>query len=139
MRQFVRTIASIFLKASYGRTAKQNTKLIKKFRMEIPTSKKCEVTSIFSGLLINCQAAAAINGSKIIMVTTAVQNHVNGSTNHPNNRSDVKASGVTLRLRLSNIFHLDIADSLFLTRCPLLSGIKGSIHAPICQSPLIHR
>ena len=111
----------------------------KNFLPEIPTSRTCDVNVMSSGLLISCHTAAAIRGKRTIMVTTAVQNQGKGSTNHPTNNSNVNASGVRLRLRLSNIFHLDNADNLFFIKCPLLSGMKGSIHAPICQSPLIHR
>ena len=112
---------------------------MKKFLTETATPIKCDKILMSSGLLISCHPAAAISGNRTMIVTTAVQNHENGSTNHPTNNNKVRASGVTLRLRLSNIFHLDNADNLFFIKCPLLSGIKGSIHAPICQSPLIHR
>ena len=139
MRQMVRTIASMFLYASYGKTAKPKTKRIKKFLTDIPTSIKCEVVVMSSGLLISCHVAAAINGKSTIMVTTEVQNHESSNTHQPNKRSKVNASGVTLRLRLSNIFHLDNPDNLFFVKCPLLSCAKGNIHAAICQSPLVHR
>jgi hypothetical protein len=44
-----------------------------------------------------------------------------------------------LRRRLSKIFHLDSADSLFLVNLPFAAGMKGIIHDPICQSPRTHR
>src|SRR5678816_1008708 len=112
---------------------------MRKFLTETPTTIQCDKMLRSSGLLISCQPAAATSGNRTMTVTTAVQNHENGSTNHPTNNNKVSASGVMLRLRLSNIFHRDNADNLFFIKCPLLSGIKGSIHAPICQSPLIHR
>jgi len=139
MRQMVRTIASMFLYASYGKTAKPKTKRIRKLLTDIPTSIKCDVVVMSSGLLTSCHVAATINGKSTIMVTTEVQNHESGNTHQPNKSSEVNASGVTLRLRLSNIFHFDNPDNVFLVKCPLLSCTKGNIQAAICQSPLIHR
>ena len=83
--------------------------------------------------------AATINGKSTIIVKLNVQNHENGNTNHPNKNNKVSASGVMLRLRLSNIFHFDKPEIGFLLNVLCYPVTKGNIHAAICQSPLIHR
>ena len=138
IRQLVRITASVYLKASYGRTAIPNTKRINTSLNEVNISSRCTLTVISCGLLSNCQPVAAITGNKTIVVTVSVQNHGKGKTDQPNIKINISDSGKTLRRRLSRIFHRDNAERGFNVKPPLPRVTYGSIQAPICQSPRTH-
>jgi hypothetical protein len=83
-----------------------------------------------------------ISGSNCDAMTTSaaiIQNQSGPGRNvQPATSITSSASGTTLRLRLSRIFHRAIRDSAFLVK-PRREGTNGNSQKRICQSPRIQR
>ena len=80
-----------------------------------------------------------IDGTISMPVTLRVQNNADEENNQPYKANSVKEIETKLLRRLSNIFHLDNADSGFFLRFLSGPGTRGNSHEAICQSPLTHR
>src|SRR5436190_13634083 len=94
---------------------------------------------ISGGFILNSHARFISTGNSIIKRTKEVHNQGTEEIIQPKNKRKIYANGTILRLRLSNIFHLESNESLLI--CNFLSPpfTNGNIQLPICQSPLIQR
>src|SRR6218665_1868697 len=103
------------------------------------TSEICARILRSEGLCASCHPAPATKGNVIMTVTENVQNQGCSNTIQPSSNNSSKDTGSRLRRRLSIIFHRDKRDNLLGLIAPPATVTKGSIQAPICQSPLIQR
>src|SRR5664279_1153793 len=89
-----------------------------------------------------CQTSQQKLISELSMITdntAIVQNTGEWENIHPNKSMPSRATGTRLRLRLSNIFHLDKEEiGLFRILCAG-PGTQGKSQEAICQSPRIQR
>src|ERR1700761_7931375 len=114
IRQSARRIASTYWDASYGRMERPNTNRISVIFRLSATSERGDFIVSSGGLCNSCHIEATMGGNRMMIDTARVQNQAKGRMNQPSNKSDNNDTGSRLLRRLSNIFHRDKAESLFL-------------------------
>ena len=138
MRHNVRTIASRLMNASYGKQTRPNNDWRILLEVRPTVLFICCVKPISFGFHIALQSEVSADGTNIIAAMAKVKIHGLGNRIQPINNKTTCVMGVTLRLRLSKIFHLDNAEIGFPLDRPSGPGTNGKNQFPICQSPRIH-
>ncbi len=138
-RNTVDMMVTKLVKASYGRQTIVNNACTMRLSRERAEPAMCGITGISRGLRKKSSREIISGGTSTIPETARVHKNGFGRVIHPKMKRNTRDGDIRLRLRLSNIFHFDRMDSVFLHDRPSNAGTVGKNQRAICQSPRIHR